>query len=75
MTKEYEKGQHFNALVGEVWFRPADRQRVRPVFITRGKQPSEMNSPDDCWEVVENSPGEALMQAPGAFGCKLGPYV
>ncbi len=75
VIKEYEKGEHFNSLVGEVWFRPQDHQLVRPVFIVRGKKPSEMKTPDDYWEVVETAPGEPLMQAPDAFGCKLGSYV
>jgi hypothetical protein len=34
-----------------------------------------MKSADDYWDVVEVVPGEGLMQPPGAFGCKLGPYV
>ena len=34
-----------------------------------------MKSPDDYWEVLEIVPGEGLMQAPGAFGCNLGPYT
>ncbi len=34
-----------------------------------------MKSPDDYWDVVEIVPGEGLMQAPDAFGCKLGAYT
>jgi branched-chain amino acid transport system substrate-binding protein len=75
VIKTYEKGDHFNSLVGEVWFRPEDHQLVRPVAIQRGKKPSEMKNPDDYWEVIEVVPGEGLMQAPDAFGCHLGPYV
>ncbi|MBV8071999.1 MAG: ABC transporter substrate-binding protein, partial [Acidobacteriaceae bacterium] len=75
VIKTYEKGEHFDSLVGEVWFRPEDHQLVRPVIVERGKKPSEMKSPDDYWEVLEVVPGEGLMQPPGAFGCKLGPYV
>jgi len=75
VIKTYEKGEHFDSLVGEVWFRPEDHQLVRPVIIQRGKKPSEMKSADDYWEVVEVVPGQGLMQPPGAFGCKLGPYV
>ncbi len=75
VIKTYEKGEHFNSLVGEVWFRPEDHQLVRPVIVQRGKKPSDMKSPDDYWETVEIVAGEGLMQPPGEFGCKLGPYV
>lgn len=75
IIKQYEKGEHFDSLVGEVWFRPQDHQLVRPVFVMRGKAPKEMKSPDDYWDVIEVAPGEPLMQAPDAFGCKLGEYT
>ncbi len=75
VIKTYEQGQHFDSLLGEVWFRPEDHQLVRPVFIQRGKKPSEMKSPDDYWDVIDTVPGPGIMQAPGAFGCKLGPYT
>jgi len=75
VIKTYEKGGHFDSLVGDVWFRPEDHQLVRPVIIQRGKAPSAMKSADDYWDVIEIVPGEGLMQAPDAFGCKLGPYV
>ncbi|MDQ2802804.1 MAG: substrate-binding protein [Pseudomonadota bacterium] len=75
LIKTYEQGQHMDSLVGDVWFRPEDHQLVRPVFIVRGKKPSEMKSPDDYWDMVETVPGKGIMQAPGAFGCKLGAYT
>jgi branched-chain amino acid transport system substrate-binding protein len=75
VIKTYEKGEHFDSLVGEVWFRPEDHQLVRPVAIVKGKKPSEMKSKDDYWDVTEIVPGEGLMQAPDAFGYKLGSYV
>jgi branched-chain amino acid transport system substrate-binding protein len=75
VIKTYEKGEHFDSLVGDVWFRPQDHQLVRPVIIQRGKKPAEMKSPDDYWETIEIAAGEPLMQAPDAFGCNLGPYV
>ncbi len=75
VIKTYEKGEHFNSLVGEVWFRPQDHQLVRPVIVQRGKKPSEMKNKDDYWETIEVVPGAGLMQAPDAFGCHLGPYV
>ena len=34
-----------------------------------------MKNKDDFWEVMEIVPGEGLMQAPDAFGCKLGDYT
>jgi ABC-type branched-subunit amino acid transport system substrate-binding protein len=75
VIKAYEAGQHVQSTVGEVWFRAADHQLVRPVVIVKGKAPDEMKSPDDYWDVVEVVPGEGLMQAPDAFGCKLGDYT
>lgn len=75
VIKQYEKGEKFDSLLGEVWFRPQDHQLVRPVIVQVGKKPSEMKSPDDYWETIDIAPGEGLMQAPDAFGCKLGPYV
>ena len=75
VIKSYEKGEHFDSLVGEVWFRPEDHQLVRPVVVQRGKKPAEMKTPDDYWETVEVVPGAGLMQPPDAFGCHLGAYV
>ena len=75
VIKAFEAGQHLQSMVGDVWMRAADHQLVRPVIIVRGKNPSDMKSPDDYWEVVEIVPGEGVMQAPDAFGCKLGPYT
>ncbi len=75
IIKAYEAGVKIESTVGEVYFRGADHQLVRPVVIQRGKKPSEMKSPDDFYEVVEMVPGEGVMQAPDAFGCKLGDYT
>jgi branched-chain amino acid transport system substrate-binding protein len=75
VIKAYEKGDTFNSIVGDVHFRAADHQLVRPVVIVRGKKPSEMKGKEDWWEVTEVVPGEGLMQAPDAFGCKLGDYT
>jgi branched-chain amino acid transport system substrate-binding protein len=74
VIKEYEKGEKFDSTVGEVYFRAADHQLVRPVVIVKGKSPKEMKSKDDYWEVLDIVPGEGLMQKPDAFGCKLGDY-
>jgi ABC-type branched-subunit amino acid transport system substrate-binding protein len=75
VIKAYEAGKPFDSTVGEVHFRAADHQLVRPVVIVRGKKPSDMKNPEDFWEVLEVLPGEPLMQAPDAFGCKLGDYT
>jgi branched-chain amino acid transport system substrate-binding protein len=75
VIKQFEKGENFDSVVGEVHFRGADHQLVRPVVIVRGKKQSDMKNPEDYWEVLEVVPGEGLMQKPDAFGCNLGDYV
>ena len=71
----YEKGDTIPSTVGDVHFRAADHQLVRPVIIVRGKKPSTMRNKEDFWEVTEVVPGESLMQKPDAFGCQLGDYT
>ena len=75
VIKAYEAGNHNDFTVGDVYFRAADHQLVRPVIIVRGKSPADMKNPEDFWEVIDVIPGEGLMQAPDAFGCKLGDYT
>ena len=75
IIKQYEKGETFPSMVGDVHFRAADHQLVRPVVIVRGKKPSDMKNKEDYWEVLEVVPGEPLMQKPDAFGCQLGDYT
>jgi len=75
VIKQYEKGKTFPSMVGDVHFRPADHQLVRPVVIVRGKKPSDMKNKEDYWEVLEVVPGEPLMQKPSEFGCNLGDYT
>ena len=75
VIKTYEKGETFPSFVGDVHFRGADHQLVRPVVIVKGKSPKDMKNPEDFWEVTEVVPGEPLMQKPDAFGCKLGEYT
>jgi branched-chain amino acid transport system substrate-binding protein len=75
VVKAYEAGAKVQSTVGEVYFRGADHQLVRPVIIERGKKPADMKNPDDFYEIVEVVPGEGLMQAPDAFGCKMGGYT
>ena len=40
VIKAYEAGAKLQSPVGEVYFRGADHQLVRPVIIIRGKKPS-----------------------------------
>jgi ABC-type branched-subunit amino acid transport system substrate-binding protein len=75
VIKQYEKGETMPSLVGDVHYRPQDHQCVRPVFIVRGKAKKDMKNDEDFWEVLETVPGEKVMQAPDAFGCKLGDYT
>src|SRR4051812_3327068 len=75
VIKTYEKGETIPSLLGDVHYRPEDHQCVRPVVIVKGKKASDMKNPEDFWDVVEVVPGEGLMQAPDAFGCKLGSYT
>jgi branched-chain amino acid transport system substrate-binding protein len=75
VIKSYEAGKKTQSTVGEVYFRGADHQLVRPVIIVRGKKPADMKNPEDFWDIVDVIPGEGLMQAPEAFGCQLGDYT
>lgn len=75
VIKQYEKGETFPSVVGDVHFRAADHQLVRPVIIVRGKDPGAMRNSEDYWDVVDVVPGAPLMQAPDAFGCHLGDYT
>jgi branched-chain amino acid transport system substrate-binding protein len=75
VIKAYEAGKHVQSTVGEVWFRAADHQLVRPVVIVRGKKKSDMKGPDDYYDVLEVVEGEHLMQPADAFGCHLGAYT
>ena len=74
VIKSYEAAPKLELTVGEVYFRAADHQLVRPVIIVRGKKPSDMKNKEDFYEIVEIVPGEGLMQPPDAFGCTLGAY-
>ena len=75
VIKSFEAGRKVDSLVGEVYWRAADHQLVRPVIIVKGKAPKDMKNPEDYWEVTEVVPGEPLMQKPDAFGCSLGDYT
>lgn len=75
VIRQYEKGETIPSMVGDVHYRPQDHQCVRPVVIVRGKAKKDMKNAEDFWEVIEVVPGDKLMQAPDAFGCKLGDYT
>ena len=75
VIKSYEAGRKVQSLVGEVYWRAADHQLVRPVIIVKGKAPKDMKNSEDFWEVTEVVPGAPLMQKPDAFGCNLGDYT
>jgi ABC-type branched-subunit amino acid transport system substrate-binding protein len=75
VIKSYEAGRKIQSTVGEVYFRGADHQLVRPVIVVRGKKPADMKNKEDFYDVVEIVPGEGLMQKPNAFGCNLGGYT
>ena len=72
IIKAYEAGQTIDSTVGPVHFRAADHQLVRPVILMRGKKKAAMKNKDDYYDVLEVAAGAPLMQAPDAFGCKLG---
>ena len=74
VIKAYEVGAKLQSPVGEVYFRGADHQLVRPVIIIKGKKPSAMRSSDDYYEVVKVVDAAPVMQKPDAFGCQLGSY-
>lgn len=75
VIKSYEAGRKIQSMVGEVYWRAADHQLVRPVVIVRGKAQKDMRNKEDFWEVTDVVPGEPLMQKPDAFGCNLGDYT
>jgi branched-chain amino acid transport system substrate-binding protein len=75
VIKSYESPRKLNSMVGDVEWRSADHQLVRPVVIVKGKAPKDMRNKEDYWEVVDVVPGAGLMQAPDAFGCKMGSYT
>jgi branched-chain amino acid transport system substrate-binding protein len=68
----YEAPQHYNSALGDVYWRAADHQLVRPVVVMKGKKPADMSNPEDYYDIVGIVPGEGIMQPADAFGCKLG---
>ena len=56
VIKSYEAGNKTQSTVGDVYFRAADHQLVRPVVIVRGKKPGDMKNPEDFWESSRHRP-------------------
>jgi branched-chain amino acid transport system substrate-binding protein len=75
VIKAYETGQRIQSTVGEVYFRAADHQLVRPAIIVRGKKPADMENKEDFYDIIDIVPGEGLMKIPDAVGCHLGSYT
>jgi branched-chain amino acid transport system substrate-binding protein len=75
VIRQYEKGETIPSLIGDVHYRPEDHQCIRPVVLVRGKAKNDMRNDEDFWEVLEVVPGENVIQAADAFGCKLGDYT
>lgn len=72
---ENSKAQPYVTTIGNVYFRAEDHQMVRPIPILRGKKPSEMKHKEDFYDIIDLVDGEAVMNPPDLFGCKLGPYT
>jgi len=74
VIKALEAGNKINSIYGEVWYRAGDHQMVRPVPVVVGKEPSEMQGPEDFYQIVELVPGEQVLPALSDTGCTLQPY-
>ena len=72
VVAEYEKGNTIKTDIGDVHWRAADHQLVRPVYVIRGKKPSAMRNKADFYDIVEAVPGKDVMPPIELFGCKLG---
>ena len=75
VIRQFEKGETIPSLLGDVHYRPEDHQCVRPVVLVRGKARKDMKNGEDFWEVIDIVPGEKVIQAHDAFGCKPGNYT
>jgi len=75
VIKQYEKGETFPSMVGDVKFRAEDHQLIRPVVIVRGKKPADMKNDQDYWDVIDIVPGDTVMKSPTANMCMLGDYT
>src|SRR3546814_18738938 len=58
VIKAYEAGFKVQSTVGEVWFRGADHQLVRPVVIIRANKASDLTGADDSYDVFDVVAGE-----------------
>ncbi len=74
VIKTLEAGHKLHLPLGEVYFRAADHQQVRPVPVVVGKAKSEMRNADDYFKIVGLTPGPEVMP-PDFLGCKLGSYT
>jgi ABC-type branched-subunit amino acid transport system substrate-binding protein len=73
VIKALESGTKVNSIYGEVYYRAADHQMVRPVPVMVGKQPSEMKAPNDFFRIVELVPGEQVLPPLDQTGCHMPP--
>ncbi|MBS0445885.1 MAG: substrate-binding protein [Proteobacteria bacterium] len=72
VIKQLEAEKPYTTSLGDVTYRAADHQLIRPVPVMRGKKPSEMKSPDDYYEVVQVVAGKDAVPAVEETGCKMG---
>jgi branched-chain amino acid transport system substrate-binding protein len=74
VIKALEAEHKLHLPLGEVYYRAADHQQVRPVPVVVGKAKSAMRNADDYFKVVGLTPGAEIMP-PDFLGCKLGSYT
>ena len=70
-----ESGKPIDMTLGPVHYRAGDHQLVRPVPVVVGKKKSAMKNRDDFFQVVEVTPGNAVMAPLGETGCKMPPVT
>jgi branched-chain amino acid transport system substrate-binding protein len=75
VVKAYEKEVKRQGPVGEVWFRGADHQGITNFPIVRGKNPKDMKTKADLFDIVDVAIGAEVTAPVGHFGCKLGAYA
>jgi branched-chain amino acid transport system substrate-binding protein len=71
VIKALESGHKVPSIYGDVYYRAEDHQMVRPVPVMVGKKPSEMQSPDDFFRIVDLVPGEQVLPPIPETGCKM----
>lgn len=75
VIKAFEKEKRMQTTLGEVYYRACDHQLVRPVPVVVGKKKSEMDGPDDYYEIAGITPGEKVVPPCDVVGCKLPSYT